>query len=104
MKVILIIPIGKPDKDAIRSISDAISGMFHIQVARGILMNIIGKLVTGGSLIAGIHESLPRRIQPETIQQHPVFIRIRENDRLARIRFSTMERLEDCLKTYVWRV
>lgn len=40
MKGILIIPIGNTDQDVIRSISDALSGTFHLKVATGKGMNI----------------------------------------------------------------
>ena len=40
MKGILIIPIGNPDRDVIRSISDALSGTFHLKVATGKEMNV----------------------------------------------------------------
>ena len=40
MKVILIIPIGNPDQDVIRSISEALSGTFHMKVATSKGMNI----------------------------------------------------------------
>jgi len=40
MKGILIIPIEVADQDVIRSISDALSGTFHLKVATGKEMNI----------------------------------------------------------------
>ena len=40
MKGILIIPIGNPDQDVIRSISDALAMTFHLKVATGKEMNI----------------------------------------------------------------
>ena len=40
MKGIFIIPIGNPEQDVIRSISEALSNMFHLKVATGKEMNI----------------------------------------------------------------
>ena len=40
MKGIFIMPVGNPDQDVIRSISDALSGTFALKIATGKGMNI----------------------------------------------------------------